>query len=371
MQIKILAAADMHLGMKFSGYPEVQSELCEARFDTLKSLVEEANSEQCGLFIIAGDLFDRVIVSKKDIMRTTALLNEFQGDALAVLPGNHDFYAGSATTLWKTFREGAGDRIIVLDNRKVYDLNHYGLNVKLYAGPCDSKHSNENAVSGFSPVEEAMPDTLLLGVAHGSMEGISLDSEGNYFPMKKAELDRLKLDFWIVGHTHNQHPSPESLDNSLFIPGTPEPDGIDCRHGGKAWIIEVHDNKKIIKKSINTGKYRFFFEEIELDKNQDFEKLFAKYKASDFENTLVMITLKGRLSRDNVAVLRKKIDDLEGSLFRARIDDSLVAEEITPGLIEDEFTEGSFPYLLLKKLIEEQDSEALQTAYAMILDAKS
>jgi len=71
MQIKILAAADLHLGMKFSGYPEVQSELCEARFDTLKSLVEEANSEQCGLFIIAGDLFGRVMVSKKDIMRTT------------------------------------------------------------------------------------------------------------------------------------------------------------------------------------------------------------------------------------------------------------------------------------------------------------
>ena len=47
MAMKILAAADLHLGMKFSGYPEVQAQLSGARFTALKRLIETANREDC------------------------------------------------------------------------------------------------------------------------------------------------------------------------------------------------------------------------------------------------------------------------------------------------------------------------------------
>ena len=117
MLVKIFAAADLHLGMKFSAYPEVQAELSEARFETLNMLVDLANNEECDLFIIAGDLFDRLSVSKKDIIRAAHLLNSFQGKMAAVLPGNHDYYSGSDSTLWKTFREEAGDLVKLIDKK--------------------------------------------------------------------------------------------------------------------------------------------------------------------------------------------------------------------------------------------------------------
>ncbi len=45
--IRIMHSADLHLGMKFSAYPEVREELSAARFATLESIVAIANSERC------------------------------------------------------------------------------------------------------------------------------------------------------------------------------------------------------------------------------------------------------------------------------------------------------------------------------------
>ena len=74
MALKIFLTADIHLGMKFASYPEVQSVLSEARFTTLAHCVSIANKEECDLFIVAGDLFDRVSVSDRE-----PLLRVYQG----------------------------------------------------------------------------------------------------------------------------------------------------------------------------------------------------------------------------------------------------------------------------------------------------
>ena len=79
MALKILHTADLHLGLKFAGYPDVQNKLTEARFEVLKGLVDRANSELCDLFVLAGDIFDRVTVVKRDIRRCIDILNECDG----------------------------------------------------------------------------------------------------------------------------------------------------------------------------------------------------------------------------------------------------------------------------------------------------
>jgi len=50
MALKIFCTSDLHLGMKFANYPDhIRESLVEARFKTLESLVEKANSEKCNL----------------------------------------------------------------------------------------------------------------------------------------------------------------------------------------------------------------------------------------------------------------------------------------------------------------------------------
>jgi exonuclease SbcD len=393
---KILASADFHLGMRFSGYPELQGQLAEARFLALARLVEIGNEEQCSLFVIAGDLFHRVNVSQKEIERAAGLLNGFQGELVAVLPGNHDFSAGTEGTLWSRFKKHAGDRVLLLDSARPYDLDHYNLDIRLYPGPCDSKHSSANAISwlaaswasgasGVRPSGVRPPGAALhIGVAHGSIEGISPDHQGVYFPMKRSELDDAGLDLWIVGHTHRQHPAPREAKNkretpkkkillgedNLLIPGTPEADGFDCRHRGTAWLIEVGENKRIEATSLTTGTYRFLQEEVQLDEEADVDRLERRLRSEELAETLLRLTLKGRLPADAFARLPHIIKEAEDSLLWAEIDDGQVMERIDADTVEAQFTKGSFPYRLLKRLLDEDDTEALQTAYDLLQEGR-
>ena len=86
--MKIFLTSDVHLGMKFAGYPSVQETLIEARFEAMKRCIDAANKRECDLFVVGGDLFDRVSVAKGDIKRAADMLGDFQGRLVAVLPGN-------------------------------------------------------------------------------------------------------------------------------------------------------------------------------------------------------------------------------------------------------------------------------------------
>ena len=381
--LKILASADYHLGMKFAGYPNVQEELAEARFLSLKRLVDRANQSDCALFLVAGDLFDRVSVSAKDVGRAVSLLNGFHGRLAAVLPGNHDFYSGNPSSLWPRFSEAAGDRILLLQDSRIYDLNHYDLNILLFAGPCDSKHSKNSAVSWLRKAgarEEAgeVPgEALRIGVAHGSIEGISPDAQGVYFPMKHEQLDQAPVDFWVIGHTHRQHPSDiagikfsRGAPPPVLIPGTPEPDGFDCSHVGTAWLIEADDDRQIRVESLSEGTYRFIRKEHSLESASALQRLVKELQSAERDRILLRLTLDGRLEEQQLSELRRHLAEAEKSFLYTRIDDSGVLEKISEKTVEAEFTEGSFPYRLLKRLIANKDFEALQTAYVLLQEQK-
>ena len=147
MALKIFLTADVHLGMKFASYPEVQTELIEARFNTLANCVSIANKEECDLFVVAGDLFDRVSISDKDIIRTAQILSEFQGRLSCTLPGNHDYYPSGSRDIWQLFDQHTGDSHTVLKEESCFSLKPFDLDVNLYPAPCDAKHSQNNKLS--------------------------------------------------------------------------------------------------------------------------------------------------------------------------------------------------------------------------------
>ena len=167
--MKIFLTSDVHLGMKFAGYPDIQGRLVQARFDALHRCVQEANKHNCDAFIIAGDLFDRVSIAKKDIEKATAILGEFEGKLTAVLPGNHDYVTPGQEGLWSTFQNYSDNSVLVLDECKVYSLKHFDLDCNLYAAPCFSKHSSVNHVGWIKTEPKYKEVSLHIGVAHGSL----------------------------------------------------------------------------------------------------------------------------------------------------------------------------------------------------------
>jgi exonuclease SbcD len=370
MSLKIFLASDLHLGMKFAGYPEVQVELSEARFNTLERLVDSANKNQCNLFVIAGDLFDRVTVAKRDVIRAAHLLKEFQGPLVAVLPGNHDFISRGQTDLWTPFKENAGDRVLVLEERKTYPLTHYDLEATLYAAPCGSKHSNENAIGWIKEAPKERTAKCHLGIAHGSLEGFSPDFDERYYPMTARELLGCGMDLWLMGHTHIQYPFQPGQTDRIFYPGAPEPDGFDCQHEGKAWVLELAEDRRVTPLTLSTGMYRFLHDEVEIRNPADLEALKKKYAAPEHRKTLLKMRLKGRIPREEYQLLSRVRKILEEELFYLVWNDTGVSEEITLEGIHQEFTEGSFPHQLLTRLVQSGDSEALQIAYEVMQELR-
>lgn len=380
MAIKILACADQHIGMRFVDYAGAQETLRAARLQALDHLVGIANAEGCALLVVAGDLFDRLTVSAGEVRQTAKILDGFQGEA-AVLPGNHDFLPSGGCELWDTFRRAAGPRTLLLEQPRVYDLDAGPLSLRVYPGPCNTKHGRQSAVSWVpealraeAPVGRSEGDAghapLRIGVAHGSLQGLSPDRQGEYFPMNPEELAAAGLDFWIVGHTHRPWPAADGDDQRVLVPGTPEPDGFDCAHGGSAWLVEARPGAAPRRRLLQTGAHRFLQESIAVAAPLDLEALLGRYRSPEQARLLLRVHLHGRLGGEDRRQLAAALARLEGELFWFRADDSAVLEELDAEAIDREFSRGSFPHRLLHRLLEQGDLEALREAYALIQESR-
>ena len=363
--MRIFLTSDVHLGMKFAGYPGLQEKLVEARFAALKKCVEIANNKPCELFVVGGDLFDRISVAKRDIQRAASILSEFQGRLVAVLPGNHDYITQRPDGLWAVFKGYADNHILVLEEKKIYPLKPFDLDANLYAAPCDAKHSSKNYIGWIKDVEKDKDVLFHIGVAHGSLEGLSPDFNKDYYPMTETELLQCGLDVWLMGHTHISYPPKPGLKSKIFYPGTPEPDGFDCNHKGGALLLEISEEKEIKPTFISTGTYRFMHEEVEISSQSDLKSIREKYANPSHKNTLLKLKLKGALVEEDYKELQAIQMEVDKNLCFLHFDSSEVTIKITPELIEKEFTEHSFPYKLLKNLVQENDFEALQIAYEL------
>ncbi len=221
MSIRILHTADNHIGISFRHYPDhVRDRLLEERFLALERLVAAANKRDAHFFVVAGDLFDKLSVSVGDIKRTVEVLRRFEGEAVLVLAGNHDFCEGAQSKLWKTFRKTAeGSNVMALTEARTHDFEVDEQQVRFYACPCPSKYSAEPVVSWVAD-EEKDEGILHIGLAHGNVEGLGLDADQRYFNMTEAGLRAAGLHTWLLGHIHVPSPAPSTTGTPLFyMPG--------------------------------------------------------------------------------------------------------------------------------------------------------
>jgi len=375
MPIKIFHTADLHLGMKFTrGYaPDVQENLVEARFETLRSMIETANRQDCDLFVVAGDLFNNQRIPKKDVLRAADLLKGFDGRFVLVLPGNHDYIQKGEDQLWSRFHESMSEHTLFLDAPRCTDLTPHGLDMIVYAAPCTAKHSSTNAIGWIRECPKEPDTSFHCGIAHGSLEGLSPDFNKDYYPMSREELSTAGLDLWLMGHTHIRYPDEDvGTEAKIFFPSTPEPDGFDCKHPGYAWLIELGEDKSVRYQSIQTGRYRFFTMERELSAEDDVEVLKSYFHKLDREKHLVKLKLKGRVQGEIYDERSAMLTELNECVLHLEANLSELFREITVEDINREFTEGSFPYKLLMALAKDQQNPiSLQIAYDFIQKVRS
>lgn len=406
-RLKIVHSADFHIGMRFRDYASGEL-LREARLSALDRVVAVANERECDLLTIGGDLFDRRSIPKADVRRVAESLARFQGVAVLVLPGNHD-YAGGESSLWSEFGESTADHVYLLAEPEPFDLRPFDLDAVVFPAPCDAKHSDTNRIGWIAdrirPGETDDGEALRIGLAHGSIEGISPDFTESYFPMTRAELEGAGVDLWLMGHSHVTWPSSPDTREPIVNPGTPEPDGFDCSHAGHALYVEFGDGANTAADArngtpprragsesaggssprsapkdagrsarripttieiVDTGVYRFIRERRTLRNLHDVRRLGSELGASSLANTAVRLILDGRLDDEAMRALPEELERIRANVLEFDIRREDLHEAITAERIDREYAAGSFAARLLHELAEADDHEALEEAWELL-----
>jgi exonuclease SbcD len=364
MSVRILHTGDLHIGMKFSSYPaEVRAELAEARFRTLERIIDKANDLSVDLLVISGDLFNSIQIKKKDTIRVVDILNEFKGQCMLILPGNHD-YDNGAIDLWKTFKDVKRDHLLLLNEERPYHLKDYGLDIVVYPAPCHSKHSGENGLGWIKEQAFSSEASYSIGVAHGAIEGLSPDLEGNYYYMTMRELNSIPVDLWLLGHTHVSYPTNARIEcHRIYNSGTPEPDGLNYQDSGSAWMIDISKDR-ILAEKVVTGEYRFFDEVFTVSNEEDLNDILNWIIENNPKKMVLRLNLNGSIQKEVYEGISGFYKKLESMVFYLIIEDANLKIKITKDVIADKFPKGSFPYEFLNGL--SHDEEALQIAYELL-----
>ena len=374
MPLKVLHTGDIHLGMKFNSYPpSVREKLKKARISVLERIVELANTEECNLLVVAGDLFNNTQIETSLVLEAVNIFDRFKGEAILFLPGNHDYDLGQEN-VWRTFASKATGRMLILNDFKPYDLKDYGLDATIYPAPCDSRHSSSNNLGWIKELDQdnnhIYSSQYSLGIAHGALAGLSLDLTDNYFKMSRDELLAIEMDLWLLGHSHIQYPESDNpINKKIFNSGTPEPDGLDCNHAGFAWVITLEDDKHTSAKKVQTGKFRFFDLKKNIDNKNDFTAIKKDLLAGKPENKIVRLNLAGGIAETTYKDKQNFYDDLKFELGYLDIEDENLYIKLKHNEIEDKFTEGSFPYQFLTRL--EEDEKSLHLAYELLKEVQN
>lgn len=371
--LKIFVTGDNHIGLKYASH-EQSVVLASSRITAFENMVQTANEENCALFVITGDLFENTYsVSKRDIKTLLDALSCFKG-TVAVLPGNHDYY-DKDVKVWQYFKDvmSSHDNIMLLTEYRPYELTTNDEDVVLYPALCTSLHSapGQNNLGWIKNADIENNGAYHIGIAHGAVEGETIDNEGHYFLMKRSELESIPVDAWLIGHTHV--PFPRNLTNEfttgnkLFNAGTHVQTDVSCNTEGLCFVIEIDKNKDVKAKKVITGNLRFYRKNITITAGEMEETL--ERELSDItDNSVVDLNLTGTISAEEYEDRTSIIENALSRFVEGTYNDYALSKLISKELIESEFPETSFSAGLLYALLDEP--KEAQLAYELLRSLK-
>ena len=371
--MKIFVTGDNHIGLKYLSH-EQAGVLSLNRITAFEGMVETANREDCALFVITGDLFENTYsIAKKDIKTLLEMLSHFKG-TVVVLPGNHDYY-DKEVKVWQYFKDvmSSYDNIILLTDYHPYTLCADGEDVVLYPALCTSLHSSEgqNNLNWIKETEIASDGAYHIGIAHGAVEGETIDNEGKYFLMTRSELESIPVDVWLIGHTHvpfsRNLTEDFSVGEKIFNAGTHVQTDVSCNTEGLCFVVEIDENKNIRAKKVVSGNVRFYRRNIVVSANNMKDRIISELDEID-DNSVVDLVLSGSVTAEEYEDKDNIIESALNRFLEGTYNDYSLSKLISKELIESEFPETSFSAGMLSSLLDEP--KEAQLAYELLKSLK-
>ncbi len=302
--MRLLHTADWHLGSRSASLGERAAESRAQRLTTAAKLVGIAEDEGVDLVVVAGDVFDRPDVDAHVVGEAIDIFNRFAPRPVVVLPGNHDPAGSGSVWSRRDWRRLEPSVQIASTTEAISVLP----GVTLYPCPLDQKVSRLDPTA-WIPRREAGDDDLRIGLAHGSLDTLSVATN---FPISRDRAELSDLDYLALGDWHSLSVQPRSA-----YPGALEATSFGEKLTGYVLLVDLDPKREQPPRiePLRVGRFLWRQIEAEIAAAGDVERLEQELRTLGSWGDLVLRVLC-RVTAANPELL-ERISKLRDELERA------------------------------------------------------
>lgn len=255
-------AADLHIDSRFiawAGAPDaVRSTLLESTHRAFRNLIKLCLERKANFLVVAGDVYEAADRSVRAQLRFRDGLAELgdHGISSFVVHGNHDPLDGWANTI------GFPASTTIFGPNPSWSVasDDAGPIAQLQGMSYPTQDVTENVVSRFTAPESN--GLFSIGLLHCNLGGNP--SHGNYAPCSVADLERIGLDYWALGHIHRRAIVKASRPAIVYAGNT---QGRDMQETGPrgCYVVRVDGARDIDAEFVPLDTVRWEQSEVRID----------------------------------------------------------------------------------------------------------
>ncbi|MDF2230985.1 DNA repair exonuclease [Albimonas sp. CAU 1670] len=323
---RFLHASDLHLGRRFSTWPEeIRGRLAEARHASLARLAAAARAHGARHVLVAGDVFDSETPSDPVWRQALAAMGAEADLEWRLLPGNHDSLAAEA--LWDRVRVRLPANVHVAMAAETVEL---APGVALLTAPATRRHPGRDLTEWFDAAPD--PGGIRIGLAHGGVANFGEDDPRDVIAPDRAE--RAGLDYLALGDWHGR----VRVGPRTWYPGAPERGGF--RHAGRGECLAVTIPARGALPEVApvpVGVFAWAEEELALlpgvDAAEELERRLPP--PGERRETLLRIRATGRAGLAERAALQAAAERHAPEFGFFELDDAALSLEAAPGDLDE------------------------------------
>lgn len=311
--VRFVQTSDWQLGMtRYFLEGEAQARYTAARMDAIRSIGEVVRSERCDFVLVAGDVFESNLVSRRTVARSLEAMAAIPAPVY-LLPGNHDPFDAASVYTSQAFRQACPGNVVVLHEAGVHQV---GAGVEILAAPWPAKPALSDLAADALGAAEAPGDgTLRILLAHGPVDVLSPDEDD---PARirlsglEAALDAGLLHHVALGDRHSR--LSVGRTGRVHYSGSPEVTAFRDEVPGDVLVVDVDaDHHHVTPHRV--GTWEFVTLRRHVDTAQDLDALEEEFAAIDpKDRTVVRTAFTGTLSLPEAARLDDLIERWKDSL---------------------------------------------------------
>lgn len=340
--IKVLHAADLHLGTRFAGLPDDKAALL--RKEQRKLLVRMQDlcaREGVQLVLLPGDLFENPRPDRDSVDALLTFTEEVRVPVL-IAPGNHDYLCSGSP--WRT--EPWPRNVHIFRKAELEKVEIQSLGVTVWGAGYESIDC-----PGLMEDFQAQGEGIRIMILHG--DPISPGSPN--CPVTRAQVRSSGLDYLAMGHIHRA--GGFQADRTFCAwPGCTMGRGYD-ETGRKGVILAEVEVGHVESRLVNLwgGSY----EDVTVNCDGDVESRILETVPGDRTRCICRVTLAGDEPEPSAEYLQKT---LSPHFFHLELRDR--RRRRTPQRAEDDTLEGTFFRLLRESMAGAgpEEQEILQLA---------